>query len=312
MKYRLLLRLAGLFAILAFAAACHDDPYITLKSSKEMEVASSGSPVVISFSTNCPWTVESSADWCTPDMLSGDGDKAISLTLTCTPNSDHNPRGCHVTVTTDAGSLTVKLTQLPALMLIPSQEAVTIGWKECNFTVDVQFNTPYTVSIIDGGEWLAVGTTRTLYGAQESFIATVNESLDARTATIRFDAEGIDPIIVQVQQEGYTHPILNDFEPGFYGFGYDLAYTPGRDQTCIVRKQSGLSYRILNPSAGSVGELDGLPIDADAGQQFDGSVTIVRGTSLIYSADSPMKIVKALDDLLWIVLDDEKGIIARI
>lgn len=311
MKLRVLLRAACLTALTALCAACHKAPYLTLKSPDSIETPSAGGQLSISFSTNCPWTVESSADWCKPEVLSGDGAENIGIKLDCLENNDHNPRSCRISVNTESGSISVKVTQLEVHMIIPSQDAVTLGWKDCVFSLNIQFNTPYTITI-EGGDWLACASTRSLSGAQEAFSAAMNTSLDERSATIRIEGEGIDTIVIPVVQEGYFHPILNESQPGFYGFENDLVYTPGRDQIGTVRKQSSVTFRILSPSTGSAGEITGIPSAIEADDSFDGSVTILRNASLKHSEDCSFKVIKTSGDLAWIIVDEEKGIIVKL
>lgn len=311
MYSRLISRAAIVFACLMLAAACHKDPYLTLKSPDSLETASAGGPLSISFSTNRPWTLESSADWCKPSVLSGEAAEEITVKLDCAVNTDHNPRNCRVTVNTETLSFSVKVNQLEAHMVIPAQEAVSISWKDCVFTVNVQFNTPYTVTI-EGGDWITYATTRSLSGTQEVFAAETNTSLSERSAIIRFEGEEIDPIVIPVVQEGYFHPILKEPQPGFYGFGYDIVYTPGRDQIGIVNKKSSRSFRVLCPSTATVAEITGIPSKLEADLSFNAGITVIRNSALKYSEDCTAKVIKLDGDLAYIIIDDEKGIITKL
>ena len=311
MDIRVLLKAACLTALIALSAACHKSPYLSLKSPDSIQSPSAGGPLAISFSTNCPWTAESSADWCKPSVTSGAAAEGISLKVDCDENTDHNPRSCRVTVRTESGSFSVKVNQSEALMVILSQEPVTLGWKDCVFSLNIQFNTPYTVTI-QGGDWLTCASTRSLSGAQEAFAAESNTSLSERSAVIVIEGEGIDTIRIPVLQEGYSHPVLNESEPGFYGFGEALGYTPGRDQIGIVRRESTADFRLLSPSTGTVGEVTGIPAALESDVLFDGSITIVRNSALRHSEDCTIKVLKVSGNMAWLTLDDEKGIIIRL
>ncbi len=303
--------LPGLLALLAAAAACKEKPYLTCESTSLLEISSSGGVLELPFSVNRPWTAKSSGSWCVPEASSGEGG-TVTLKLDCAPNTDHNPRTCVVSVSAEALTFSVSVSQQQAFMIIPSQSTVSIGSKGGPFSVSTRFNSSYTVRI-DDCDWLSCTSspTRTLLDGTESFTALPNYVTEERKAVIWFESDQA-AASVEVVQEAYTHPVLQETAPGFYGFGDDLSYTPGQDQLGLVRTASGSTFRLLSPSTVSIGEISGIPSKPAVLEPFDCGVTLIRNSSVIYSADCQASVILTSGDLAWIILDEDKGIVAKI
>lgn len=289
--------------------SCKKAPYMSLNTPSAIEFAFNGGQGEIVFSTNRPWTASNTGDWCTLPQTSGEGGEC-SIPVVIAPNPDFDPRMCTVSVSTEAGSFEVTVRQGRRPTVIPASDRIELAWNDNAFTISTKFNEPYVIRI--EGDWLASTDTRALSLGQESFIAESNRSLSPRTATVYLENEGMSSRI-QVIQGGYTHAVMEENEPGFYGFSFgDIVYTPGHHQIGVARYPGSASFRILGPDDGIIAEVSGLSADLKPEDSFQGGVSIIRDMSMAFSFAGQMLVLKTSDNLIWLAVNDKSGIIARI
>ena len=309
MKRFVLLNAALLLTVAAFFSSCKKEPFLNIDTPLSIEFTSDGGQSSIVFHTNRAWTATPTASWCSISEASGKGGDA-TIIVYAESNSDHNPRNCRVTISMEGISTDVSIKQAEKPTVIPLQSRLEIDWRESTFSIDTQYNMPYTVRI--DGDWLALASTRSLSLARETFVATRNVSPRERQATIYFEIGGSSSPIVIVQKP-CDHPVLNASQPGFYGLGnIDVPYRTGQDQTGITRYASTVSFRILSPSEGTVAEVSGIPTGIQEGEAFDGSVTVIKNSKLVYSADCTLSVLKKEGQFCWITADEQSGILVKL
>ena len=302
--------LAGALALCFLALSCKEDPMMTLVSPTLMEFSFDGGPATISFTVNRPWTASASQNWCSIGQESGQGGE-ITIPLTVSANQDTDPRSCTITVKSEAATyyIAVKQAQRPAL--IPMSSRIDLEWSDNAFTLSTQYNQEYTVRI-EGGDWLTRAETRSLSVGQEFFVAETNRTLAARSVTVYMETEGASAAI-EVVQGPYTHRILEETDPGFYGFdSSDTVYIPEHHQIGLSRYESTTSFRILGPADGIMAEVSGIPSGIKAGEYFTGSVSIIKDGALVASYNGQILVLQTSGDLYRLVVSDNDGIIARI
>ena len=310
MKRFSLKKLACVLLIAALLPSCKKAPFLSLDTPVSMSVPFEGGPVTISFSSNRPWTASSTGSgWCSLARSSGESGE-ISLGVDIAPNQDPDARSCVVTVNSEGGSFNVTLRQAKRPTIIPASDRIELSWDETAFTLSTQFNDPYVVRV--EGDWLSWVSTRSLSVGQETFLIEPNRSLKDRTATIYMENEGMSSAITVVQG-AYFHPVMDETAPGFYGFEFgDLVYVPGVHQVGIVRYPSSISFRILGPEDGIVAEVSGIPEDLKPGDSFQGGVSIINDAALTFSDNCNILVLKTSGNLIWLAVNDDAGLIARI
>ena len=302
--------LAGLLALSAMALSCKEDPMMTLASPTLLEFSFDGGPATISFTVNRPWTATVSQDWCSLGQESGQGGE-IAIPLTVAANQNTDPRSCTVTVKSEAATYYISVKQAQRPELIPMSSHIDLAWSDNSFTLATQYNQDYTIRI-EGGDWITRAETKSLSFGQEFFLVEHNRTLASRSVTLYLETEGASASI-DVVQGPYTHRILEETEPGFYGFNSsDTIYLPEHHQIGITRYPSTVSFRILGPADGVMAEVSGIPSGIKEGDTFNGSVSIIKDGALEASYNGPILVLKTSGDLYWLTVTDEDGIIARI
>lgn len=301
--------LACVLLVAASAQSCKEAPFISLDTPTSVAVPFEGGPVTISFSVNRTWSASYTGDWCSLPQSSGEGGD-ISLVVDVAPNPDPDARSCKVSVSSEGGSFEISLRQAKRPTVIPSADRVDLSWNDNAFTLSTQFSDPYQIRI--EGDWLACAGTRSLSVGQESFIVESNRSLNERTAMIYMENEGMSSAITVVQGS-YTHKVLEETEPGFYGFDFgDIVYVPGLHQIGVSRFPSSKTFRILGPQDGLAAEVSGIPDNIQPEGSFPGGVSIIRDAALVFSKKCDILVLKTSDNLVWCAVNDECGLIARI
>lgn len=97
-------------------------------------------------SSNTDWTISSDQSWCTPAVISGNGDKTISCSIS--ENTQSQSRTAIITVS--AGSISRKITMTQAGKEIPmlslSHESISVTANEQMFSFDISSNTDWSIS----------------------------------------------------------------------------------------------------------------------------------------------------------------------
>ncbi|MBQ6081464.1 MAG: BACON domain-containing protein [Bacteroidales bacterium] len=142
---------------------------------------------LMSIACNGPWEVASSADWCTVDPDSGDGNGAFKITVE--ENNTGADRVATITVLTEADGKTevhqIEVSQSASnAALVVSPESQTLTAEAGQFTLNVTTKGTWTASV--DSDWLTLSETE---GSNDNLItvtATANDTGRERIAVITF------------------------------------------------------------------------------------------------------------------------------
>ena len=297
-----------LFAAL-FAPSCKKAPFLDPASPLSMDFSFEGGTASISFSTNRTWSAKPSASWCSLPENSGKGGE-MTLVFTVAPNTDSDPRSCTISVSSEAGSFNVSVHQAQYPTVKAMSDRIELAWNDNAFSISTQFNEDYNIRI--EGDWLTHASTRSLSIGQESFLAEPNRTLKERIATVYLETEGASATF-QVVQGPYSHAILEETQPGCYGFDCpDVVYTPPVHQLGVINYASSRTCRILGPNEGLMAEISDIPLDVKEEDTFQGSVSIIQDLALAFSYTGPIIVLKKSGNLYWLAVNDDAGMIVRI
>jgi hypothetical protein len=193
------------------------------------------SPVFIIFS-NTGWSISSSDDWLTTDLLAGSGNDTV--TVTAAVNSFATNRNGTLTVSAPAvSSQVVTITQaaataylsvLPVLMNLDASAS-------SNITVDVTSNEGW--SVVSSASWLSTGSTSGSGNSTINLVASANTSASSRTAILTFSGLGVSDQTVTVVQASqsdvvvtHTNSVLNIYPDPVVS----SLYISGLDETSTI------------------------------------------------------------------------------
>ena len=175
------------------------NPVISLDTSS-LEFASGSGSKAFKITTNTTWTVASDQTWCSVSPTSGSNDG--SVTVKVGENSTTAERTATITVKSDAGDQTVKVTQSgvsPTLTLTIDNMEFAAGSGSKIFSI--KSNTAWAVS---GNEnWCSVSPTSGSGDGSVTVSVDENTSTSSRTATITVESATIKRTLA-VTQNGVT------------------------------------------------------------------------------------------------------------
>ncbi len=154
------------------------------------------------------YKISSDSDWISVDVTSADAYVESLVSVTCKPSTLSTLREGLVTITSGMTKKGIRVIQsaagqeLKPFISIVGGNYVEIGAADRSFTVKVQHNVDYTVSIPEGVDWVSAESveTRSLVDETELILYTAaNARTSARTAEISLvnEEEGlVTPIII--------------------------------------------------------------------------------------------------------------------
>ena len=165
-----------------------------------LEFTSAGGSKTFKITTNTSWTVESDQTWCSVSPTSGSNDG--SVTVKVGENSTTAERTATITVKSDAGDQTVKVTQSgvsPMLTLNIDDMEFAAGSGSKIFSI--KSNTTWAVS--SDKNWCSVSPTSGSGDGSVTVSVDENTSSSSRTATITVESATIKSTLA-VTQNGVT------------------------------------------------------------------------------------------------------------
>ena len=175
------------------------NPVISLDTSS-LEFASGSGSKAFKITTNTTWTVASDQTWCSVSPTSGSNDG--SVTVSVGENSSTVERTATITVKSEAGDQTVKVTQSgvsPTLTLNIDDMEFAAGSGSKIFSI--KSNTAWAVS--SNKNWCSVSPTSGSGDGSVTVSVDENTSTSSRTATITVECATIKRTLV-VTQNGVT------------------------------------------------------------------------------------------------------------
>lgn len=187
-------------AALLLMQGCQPEPYLTVNPTS-IQFNQDGGSQTVHVSANYAWTAFVSGTDLTVSPSSGEGD--ASVTITASPASAANPATSSVTFRSEGLSASVTVSQ-------EAKSAITVGSttkipaEGGSFTVDIQYNTDFSVEIEAGARsWITFNGTKALKNGKLEFSFTENENSEPRTgkATINDKSGRVAPITLTFVQD---------------------------------------------------------------------------------------------------------------
>lgn len=197
------------------------EPYLTV-SEEDLRLAAVNGKATLEIKSNASWTIETYGNWFDCDVLSGKGDR--KLTITALDNVDTFEQSGAIIIT--AGSLISYITlsqeaAQPALTV--SSSSLKFGCEYSSLTLSISSNTGWHIK--NECDWLFVMTTNGYKDQEVSIIALDNVSLDSRgtSITVVTNDDSVSRT-VSVSQDGFTPYINVDPESIELPYGQSNAY----------------------------------------------------------------------------------------
>lgn len=228
---------------------------ITLKSGTDRQpvVGQSGGSLSIEFTATAAWTAtvsDSQADsWIDVSPVAGEAGEAV-VTVTIAPNEGTDERSVSVFIDCGEDREVIVVTQKQKKGLTVNTSFVSLAAEDKGFSLVVQTNVEYTVSI--DGDWLKLVESRGLTTETLAFVCEQNVSPDFREATIQIDSE-IGIHMIQVVQGGKTEEV-SDFmnvSPAVLSFGW-------KSDIFTVTVSTNVMYSVISNAAWISSTVTGL------------------------------------------------------
>lgn len=185
-----------------------------------IEIGSEGGASGVDVRTNVEYSVEilQDPDWI--KLVTTRSQRVDRIEFSVEPNNDFSSRTAVIRVKDLNSSLSQDLVvvqkQKDAILL--NSDAVTVSNKGEEFTVRVDSNVDYGISIISGGDWLRTLRTRALAAHDETFAADANPSVEPREARIVFSCGMLsDTLLIRQGGKDFIELSRNGAEIKFFG-----------------------------------------------------------------------------------------------
>ncbi|MBO4536264.1 MAG: BACON domain-containing protein, partial [Bacteroidales bacterium] len=187
-------------AALLLMQGCHPDPVLTVNP-QSLTFNQDGGTETIHVTANYPWTALVNGTGLTISPMSGEGDATVTVTAAAASS----------TVETK-GTITFRSEELSASVTV-SQEAksmITVGSTSKipaeggTFTVDIQYNTNFSVDVEAGAQsWIAFNGTKAVSSGKLVFLFAANGNTEPRTGKVTVTDKGgrVAPITLTFEQE---------------------------------------------------------------------------------------------------------------
>ena len=200
-------------------------------SSEAVSFGPEGGSAEITVTSAEEWTVSGSSEWCTLSTSEGVSGDVITVTAQANDTEETRTAMFRVTSGTVTKTLTVTATPVPFIELVSPEADQQFDCAGYRFNIVLRTNLDAdAISMsVTGNEdgWLSVTSQD---GTTYSVSVAENTSYKARSASISFSAEGVDPVAVNVVQ--YKKPYLEVVEP--QSMSFDLG-TDAEDVSVVIR-----------------------------------------------------------------------------
>ena len=187
-------------AVLLLVQACHPEPYLTVNPTN-LSFNQDGGSQTVQVSANYAWTASASGAGISVSPTSGEGEASVTITAAAATASD--PVTGTVTFKSEGLSASVSVSQ-DARSVITVGSVATIPAEGGTFTVDIQYNTDYSVEVESAAQsWITFNGTKSLQSGKLEFTFTENGSTDPRSGkvTVKDKSGKVSPITLTFVQE---------------------------------------------------------------------------------------------------------------
>ena len=176
------------------------DPVLKV-SVTSLSFPQAGGSQTVQVTANNDWTASADGQGITVSPTSGKGDATVTITAAAASSGNETN-----------GSVTFKSKGLSASVAVKQEAKTTIQVGTVNkipaeggtFTVDIQYNTEFTVEVESGAQsWITFVKTRALTSGKLEFSIAENKATEARSGKVTVkDKDGkVDPIVLTFEQE---------------------------------------------------------------------------------------------------------------
>ena len=303
-----------------------DPVYANLSLSDEIVTfeGTPGGPASITIKSDNPWTITKSfdSDWFTVDVLEGNANEEVTVTVDCEQSLSTTMRTGYFTITSADTRKNIYVVQSaaggeldPLISVVADKNTSNLLGEGDSFDVTVQSNIEYAVEISD--EWITeveVPSTRGLVEkSYHSFTLASNLTGATRSGYVRFYNE-------DKNVESYVMVKQENFEPRIDVIvSSQTRFIPAAGMTLPVRIESNVDFTatsdeiILPVSEAVAGNYDlSVQVKANTGLTRDAKVTFYNAKydfTYVYSIEQHGSDVIFADDFSWIqpVVDAAKS-----
>ena len=303
-----------------------DPVYANLSLSDEIVTfeGTPGGPASITIKSDNPWTITKSfdSDWFTVDVLEGNANEEVTVTVDCEQSLSTTMRTGYFTIASADTRKNIYVVQSaaggeldPLISVVADKNTSNLLGEGDSFDVTVQSNIEYAVEISD--EWITeveVPSTRGLVEkSYHSFTLASNLTGATRSGYVRFYSE-------DKNVESYVMVKQENFEPRIDVIvSSQTRFIPAAGMTLPVRIESNVDFTatsdeiILPVSEAVAGNYDlSVQVKANTGLTRDAKVTFYNAKydfTYVYSIEQHGSDVIFADDFSWIqpVVDAAKS-----
>ena len=185
---------------LIFLESCQPEPFLTVNPTN-LSFTQEGGSQTVSVSANYAWTASVDGSGITVSPSSGEGDATVTVTVAPAVSSEETTGTVRFKCETLTASVSVKQ---EAKNTITLGSVAKIPQEGGNFTVDVKYNTDFTVEIEpEASSWITFNGTKALSSGKLEFAFAANDELEPRTGVVTLkDKNGkASPVTLTFEQE---------------------------------------------------------------------------------------------------------------
>ena len=303
-----------------------DPVYANLSLSDEIVTfeGTPGGPASITVKSDNPWTITKSfdSDWFTVDVLEGNANEEVTVTVDCEQSLSTTMRTGYFTIASADTRKNIYVVQSaaggeldPLISVVTDKNTSTLLGEGDSFDVTVQSNIEYAVEISD--EWITEAEVPSTRGLVEksyhSFTLAPNLTGATRSGYVRFYNE-------DKNVESYVMVKQENFEPRIDVIvSSQTRFIPAAGMTLPVRIESNVDFTAtsdeitLPVSEAVAGNYDlSVQVKANTGLTRDAKVTFYNAKydfTYVYSIEQHGSDVIFADDFSWIqpVVDAAKS-----
>ena len=179
------------------------DPVLSV-SPASLSFNQDGGSQTVQVTANNAWTASTSGSGITVSPASGQGNASVTITAAASSSADET--NGTVTFKSKSLSATVNVTQ-GAKTVIKVGTVNKIPAEGGTFTVDIQYNTDFTVEVeSSASSWITFAGTRALTSGKLEFTFAANTTSSPRTgkATVKDKSGKVDPIVLTFEQDKHS------------------------------------------------------------------------------------------------------------
>ena len=187
---------------------------------------------------NGDWTIANASQWCKTDIISGNGNAAISVTVN--PSELYDDQNTNITVKAGTNTKILTVTQKKKDALLLTKDKYDLPTTGGNITVEVKSNIMYTTTIPQEFNWIKQvnSKSRALETKNLNFKIEANPNTDKREGFIIFKDNASELAdTVHVYQAQKDELILTQ----------DTYSVPAEGETINVELKTNVDYEVIIP-----------------------------------------------------------------